>query len=212
MKAFPVGFLSGSLISAPVVYLLTSFHLGNSNPILVNIAITWIPTSIIFIFGIPSALFINRLWQEELDTREQLKLRDREKTILYLIKEELGFNQILFDDRKGNLLTLPEQSLQYEVWDTLKYSGDLQKIKSSEVLNYIASTYYIIKQIVFLEEMALQGMLSSKEFADLGPPPKKISGFTVMLYRVRKYDGLFEKSIRNAIYQIDEYTARLTGT
>ena len=110
--------------------------------------------SLSLIAGIPIALWIDAFSRKK-ETQKTLREEiAREKDVLLCIKQELDFNEARI--KEGRDITQKNfHTLQTEMWEVLKSSGDLKLIKNVELLNRITSGYDIALKIKHFEEKAL---------------------------------------------------------
>ncbi len=113
------------------------------------------------LIGILIALEINRQ-QEETQDRKEAEVRENEEQnrkskILKLLKGELEYNRQLLSERQSSKgdektrnVSLPK--LKDELWNAFSDGGELQWVKDLQLLDFIATAYYHIRTIIFLED------------------------------------------------------------
>jgi hypothetical protein len=121
----------------------------------------WFATMIGALIGILFALEINRVQQaaqekKECDLREKEE-RDRKVKILALIKKELDYNRTALlarqpNKEEGAKRVVLVNRLKDELWNAFSDGGELQWIKDVQLLDFIATAYYHVRAIIFLEE------------------------------------------------------------
>lgn len=112
------------------------------------------------IVGIPIALEINRRQQKAKDEKEENIRRQEEfirmVKILKLINIELEFNLLALKQRQpdkedGNRKVFAN-SLKEELWKAFSDGGELHYIDDPQLLDIIATAYYNIRIVIYLEK------------------------------------------------------------
>lgn len=121
----------------------------------------WFATMVGAIVGILIALEINRRQQEVQEKKEQEDKRQerltRKTKILNQVKRELESNRQGLADRLPiedgvARRVVPVDRLKDELWNALSDGGELQWIDDLDLLDCIATAYYNIRLIIYLEE------------------------------------------------------------
>ncbi len=155
-----------------------------------------IATIVALVGGIPVGLWIDRyikrgeeLSRVESDRRHELK-------ILGLLKKELeySFNNIFLPSRKGasanSVQLIPYKT---DLWDAFCSSEEIKYIETPELLDEIASAYYIIKTAKYFETEAYH------IFHSRGLP-----WATSILQHARNLDPRFEEMVDLALKEISK--------
>lgn len=195
------------IISVPFVYV---FSLWPNRSFWDNAMGNMLATVLALIAGIPIALWIDRLAKSREEHQKYLTDRKREKELLGLIKEELGFsyNSLFLKGKKGNKTSVTIQPLKSDLWDSLTFSEETKYIDDPNVLNRIASAYYVLKIVKNIEEQAYVALRTSAIKFTLSDGTKKNSA-QLLLEDARVFDSLFEGSIKEALKMIDERLTKL---
>jgi len=165
-------------------------------------------TILALVAGIPVALWIDRRVKSGEEGRKYISDRKREINLLELIKEELQFslNSLFLQGKKGNSTSMTIQPLKSDLLESLTASEEIKYIEDSNLLNRIASAYYVLKIVKRIEEQAYIALRTSAITVTL-PDGTHKSGSQLLLEDARQFDGLFENSVNEALKVID---ARIT--
>lgn len=151
--------------------------------------------------GIPVAIYLNRSTISE-ENKYTLSLdHKREKEILSLLKDELEFSysDIFLASRKNNANNVQTIPYKVELWDTFSSSGQLSVIKNPVLLNRLSSTYYEIKSIQKIENMAFESNNSATVMFD------NVTAAQRLLDMARGFDKQLESNLIAAIEEINSY-------
>lgn len=128
------------------------------------------------IAGIPIALWVSRLQQDEQEKIE-IEIKKREETertikVLSLVKKELEYNLDQLRKQKQGLSNhkekfLPIDGQKDELWNAFSDGGELQWIKDLQLLDKISMAYYDIRRVIHLEKMLLEAKRPQNYIADL---------------------------------------------
>ena len=131
------------------------------------------------IAGIPIALWVSRLQQNEQEKIEN-NFKEREVAehtikILSLVEKELGYNLSQLKKQKQGISDygerfLPIDGQKDELWNAFSDGGELQWIKDLELLDMISMAYYDSRRVIHLEKLLL----------DAKRPPNYVSGLVTM--------------------------------
>ncbi len=167
-------------------------------------------TILALIAGIPIALWIDRRIKLGEEERTYIYARMREKDLLELIKEELQFslNSLFLQGKKGNSTSMIIQPLKSDLWESLTASEEIKYIEDPNLLNRIASAYYVLKIVKGIEEQAYVALRTSAIQVTL-PDGTKKSGFQLLLEDARRFDKLFEDSTDEALKMINTRISNL---
>ena len=167
-------------------------------------------TVLALIAGIPIALWIDRLAKSREEHQKYLTDRKREKELLGLIKEELYFSydSLFLKGKKGNKISVTIQPLKSDLWDSLISSEETKYIEDPNLLNRIASAYYVLKIVKRIEEQAYVALRTSAIVFTL-PDGTKKNAAQLLLEDVRTFDSLFEDSIKEALKMINKRLKKL---
>ena len=162
-------------------------------------------TSLALIAGIPIGLTVDRRNKRTEEQRQLVVDRLREIQILNLLKAELSFSlkSIFLVSRKGNLTSVQIQPYQTDLWDSLSASEQIKYIDSPDLINRIASAYYVIKSARYIETEAYLALRTSAitfTNADGG-----IENAAQRLIKdARSFDVLFEESLVKALDETEK--------
>jgi hypothetical protein len=167
-------------------------------------------TSLALIAGVPVGLWVDRYIKDAENKKLEKLNRVRELEILKLVKEELHFalNSNFIPYRKGKTNKVQSMPYKVELWDTLSASEQIKYIDSPELLNRIASAYYVIKSVRYIETEAYIASHTSamtRTKAD-GSSESAAQG---LINSARTFDGLFESSLREALKEIEKRIKQL---
>jgi hypothetical protein len=176
-----------------------------------NSVSNFIATFLGLFFGVPVALWINDLQQDEIDRKEKLKstdeARQRKKIILDSLRTELNSAYELFNDYPGYVPNNESFNWLYfhatvpcvEVWRSFSSSGELKWIDDVNLLKKLAWAYYSIQQVKEIGQTLI-------ETSYIHP---RRGGKTIANY-VHKYFeeniGYLVREVKTAIDAIDEYS------
>lgn len=159
----------------------------------------WLATILGVIGGIPIALEVNKWMSQEEEKREKNLNKKKEINILLLIKEELDFsyNSLFLKGKKGNKTTMVIQPLKSDLWDAFVAGEELKYIEDPNLLNRIASAYYILKLVKDIEKQAYIALRTSAIIFTNDKGVKQ-NAAQLLLQDARSFDTLFEYSIKKA--------------
>lgn len=168
-----------------------------------NAISNWLATLAALIGGVPIGLLINRVIQRQESVNRFDADRLKEKEILILIKEELDFslNSLFITNRKGNATAVALQPYKSDLWDALVAGEELKYIYDPQILNRIASAYYILKVAREIETQAYIALRTSAITFHING--KSVGAGQLLLNDARILDGLFENNLGTAISEID---------
>lgn len=133
-------------------------------------------TIIGIIAGIPIALWVSRLQQNEQEKIEKV-FKQREEAehtikILSLVGKELEFDLTQLKKQKQGLSEygerfLPIDGQKDELWNAFSDGGELQWIKDLHLLDIISIAYYDIRRVIHIEKLLLDAKRPQNYIADL---------------------------------------------
>lgn len=169
-----------------------------------SVATNLIATGLALIAGIPIAFWVDRQLKHREGENKYREDRLRETRILVLIKEELDFslNSLFLNGKRGNKESLTIQPLKSDLWDAFIAGEDVKYIEEPELLNRIASAYYVLKIVKNIEYQAHIAFRTSAISFTLSDGIKKNSA-QLLLEDARGFDKLFEDSVKEAIKMVD---------
>jgi hypothetical protein len=118
-------------------------------------------------------LEINRIGETQRQFIQKQENDQRKKKILMLIKRELSYNLRLLSDRQPSAnnsfeRVIPAMRLKDEVWNAFSDGGELQWLQSPKLVESIATTYYCVRAVMYLEDLFQGKMLFTAKLSQVG--------------------------------------------
>lgn len=160
----------------------------------------WLATLLGVIAGVPIALAFERkrIAKEEVDKAKEKK--DQAKKVLFLIKEELQFNQEKLEERKLNPKLIHFITYKNALWKVLADSGQIQWISDPTLLNKISYAYFYIGIVTSIEKK-LYDVIRSNEITYGNHKPAS----AYLFEDARRFDTDLDERIFQAMNEIERF-------
>ena len=142
------------LLTIPPVILAVCYF--NDIEFRQNLIAGLLSTLVGLLIGIPIALRLNHIQEQNDLVKTANEDKERKKNIVTIVRNELLFNKGLLTDRQPNEKNsdriVTTENLKDESWNSLSDGGELKYINDPELLDIISKAYYYIRIIKYLED------------------------------------------------------------
>jgi hypothetical protein len=200
-------FLIWFVILVLAVIPTTYFFYRVGDPIFADSAIgNWFATMVGALAGIGIALELNRIGEMQRQSVQKQENDQRKKKILMLVKRELSYNLRLLSDRQPTAnnsfeRVIPAMRLKDEVWNAFSDGGELQWLQSPKLVETIATTYYCVRAVMYLEDLFQGKMLFTAKLS-------QVRALSELRRELEEADKLLERYLIYSIKEVENSLQR----